>query len=174
MSDKNLLEAIDRYLNGEMQGEELVRFEELRRTNADVAAQIAEHKAFIAALKHYGERTNLESRLNAIHDEIDVNTLEEELLIKPNWLVQMWRHHHSKISVAASIAIFAVLITLFFTGSFKKNDPGYVQLRDKIEKVERTADALNKKNANLTNRVNAVNAVLKNTNPGSFRGTGFA
>ncbi|RVU00539.1 serine protease [Mucilaginibacter limnophilus] len=174
MSDRNLTEAIDRYLNGEMQGEELLRFEDLRRNNPDIDRQIAEHKSFLAALKHYGERLQLEERLNAIHEEIDVHTLKEELQIKPNWIIQLWRHHHSKISVAASIAIFAVLITLFFTGNLKRNDPAYMQLRQEIAQVKQSTAILGRQNRNLDNKVNAVKAAIKNTNPGSFAGTGFA
>src|SRR5580693_4136618 len=113
MSDSEILEQIERYLNGEMTRQERAAFEILRNENAEVNEQVTEHKHFTNLIKQYGERLELERRLDAIHDEIDVNTLEDELKIHPSFIVRLWRNHHSKISVAASIAIFSVLCTLF-------------------------------------------------------------
>ena len=62
------------------------------------------------------------------HDEIDVHTLKEELMIHPSWIVQLWRSHHSKISVAASIAIFAVLCTMFATGYLNNRESNFAHL----------------------------------------------
>ncbi|HEX3383761.1 MAG TPA: serine protease, partial [Mucilaginibacter sp.] len=113
MRDEQLLEAIEHYLNGEMNADERRAFEQLRMENAEVDQRVNEHQQFVGILKQYGERVELEKRLNAIHQEIDVHAMEEEVAIRPSWIVQLWREHHSKISVAASIAIFAVLATLF-------------------------------------------------------------
>src|ERR1700755_266625 len=116
MRDEQLLEVIERYLNGDMNADERKAFEQLRIENAEVDGRVIEHQQFTGMLEQYGERVELEKRLNAIHHEIDVHAIEEEVTIRPSWIVELWRHHHSKISVAASIAIFAVLGTLFFTG----------------------------------------------------------
>jgi serine protease Do len=162
MSDNQLLEVIDKYLNGEMTKEERARFEILRNENAEINSKVAEHKHFTGLIKQYGERLELEKRLNAIHSEIDVQTLEEELMIHPSWIVQLWRNHHSKISVAASIAIFAVLSTLFFTG--------YLSNRDRDMKL-------------LSRQVQGLQQIIKNqthpgtklpNKPGGVAGTGFA
>src|SRR5450755_4455244 len=107
MSDNKLLEVIEKYLNGEMTVAERADFEILRNKDAGINNQVIEHKHFTGLVKQYGERLELERRLNAIHDEIDVHALEDELMIQPSWIVRLWRNHHSKISVAASIAIFA-------------------------------------------------------------------
>jgi len=168
MSDDQLLELIEKYLNGEMTGEERASFEILRNENADINNRVAEHKQFTSLIRQYGERLELEKRLDAIHDEIDVHALEEELMINPPWIVQLWRNHHSKISVAASIAIFAVLCTLFFTGYLSNREVNYIQLRDKINRIGKTTDQLKNKVNNLTPQRSAF------VNPGDFRGTGFA
>src|SRR5579863_1079506 len=109
MRDEQLLEVIERYLNGEMSADERKVFEQFRMENAEVDQRVVEHQQFTGMLKQYGERVELENRLNAIHQEIDVHALTEEVIIHPSWIVQLWRDHHSKISVAASIAIFAIL-----------------------------------------------------------------
>lgn len=168
MNDYQLTETIERYLNGEMDSDERARFETLRRDDAGINAKVTEHKHFAGLIKQYGERLELERRLNAIHDEIDVHALEDELMIHPSWVVRMWRNHHSKISVAASIAIFAVLCTLFFTGYLSNRETNYLQLRGEINKINRKTDQINMK----VNNLNPQRA--KVVNPGNFRGTGFA
>jgi serine protease Do len=167
MIDNQLLETIDRYLSGEMTKEERARFEVLRNEDASVNRKVTEHKHFTNLIKQYGERLELERRLNAIHEEIDVHTLTEELTIHPTWIVQLWRHHHSKISVAASIAIFAVLCTLFFTGYLNNREINYSKLRGEVAGLRSKTDQLNHK-------INNLNGIKGDDNLAKYRGTGFA
>jgi S1-C subfamily serine protease len=150
MSDNQLLEVIERYLNGEMKADERKKFEVLRKENAEVDGKVVEHKLFTNLLKQYGERVELETRLNAIHDEIDVHTLKENLMVHPVWIVQLWRNHHSKISVAASVAILGVFVAMLFTGKLNPNDStNIVELKNKV-------DRLDKSNTNLSRSINAI------------------
>lgn len=168
MNEYKLSEEIERYLNGEMTKEERAAFDVLRKENAEVNNRVTEHRHFTGLLKQYGERLELESRLDAIHREIDVHTLKEELMVHPSWIVQLWRSHHSKISVAASIAIFAVLGTLFFTGYLSNRESNYLSLRGEVARINRKAD-------NINNKLNKLNRSGRITdNPGKYRGTGFA
>ena len=105
MSEKELLDQVERYLNGEMTKEERARFDALRAEDAVLNERVAEHRHFIGLIKQYGERLEFEQRLDAIHEEIDVHALEDEMMVHPSWVVRLWRNHHSKIAVAASIAI---------------------------------------------------------------------
>ncbi|TSD67168.1 trypsin-like peptidase domain-containing protein [Inquilinus sp. KBS0705] len=160
------LETIERYLDGEMTAGEREQFEALRKKDATIDAKITEHKHFTGLLKQYGERLSLETRLNEIHDEIDVHTLKDNLMVHPSWVVQLWRNHHSKISVAASIAIFATLLTLYFTGDLSNRDPRYQQLKQEVANI-------GKKQDELGNKIKST----KTTGPvitAKFRGTGFA
>ncbi|HTH81927.1 MAG TPA: serine protease [Mucilaginibacter sp.] len=171
MSDNQLLEVIERYLNGDMTAAERKEFELLRKENADVDEKVVEHQLFTNLLKQYAERVELESRLNAIHEEIDVHTLKEDLMVHPSWIVQLWRHHHSKISVAASVAIFAVLTGMFFAGYFANKEPGYEQLSNKLDRVEASTNQLNNKTNALAKQMGSKNHMRS---PGNYRGSGFA
>ena len=169
MKDNQLLEMIESYLNGEMTVEERAQFDALRKKDATIDAKINEHKQFTGLLKQYNERLSLQSRLDEIHDEIDVHTLKDDLMAHPSWIVQLWRHHHSKISVAASIAIFAVLLTLFITGDLSNKDPRYVQLKREVDGLKGKTDQLNVK----------TEKIIKDGKTGpvinaKFKGTGFA
>jgi len=166
MRDEQLLEAIERYLSGEMNADERRAFEQLRTENAEVDQRVNEHQQFVGVLKQYGERVELEQRLNAIHQEIDVQAIEEEVAIRPMWIVDIWRHHHSKISVAASIAIFAILATLFVTGKMDNNST-YQELSSKVDKINKTTSTLTK----TVNALKNGNRVLPQD---KYRGTGFA
>ena len=171
MSTNQLTEAIERYLNGEMGGEERDRFEQYRKENADIDSKIAEHKHFAGLLKQYRERIELEDKLNAIHSEIDVHGLVEEMTVHPSWVVQMWRNHHSKISVAASVAIFAVLTGMFFAGYFSNKDQKhYQELREQIEKVKASNARLDHKANVLANEIGKKRIL----SPSNYKGTGFA
>jgi serine protease Do len=168
MSDNQYTEEIERYLNGEMTTEERARFDILRKGNADINSQVTEHKHFTGLIRQYGERLELEGRLDAIHQEIDVHALSDEMMVHPSLVVQLWRNHHSKISVAASIAIFAVLGTLFFTGYLSNRESNYKSLRGEVAKISRKADIINDKFNKLHPSARSAN------NQGKFRGTGFA
>src|ERR1700712_5239734 len=119
MSEIELIAVIERYLNGEMNADERARFEVLRRENPEVDGSVKDHQEFTGRLKQYGERIAFENLLNDIHNEIDVQALKDEFVHHPSMIVRLWRNHHSKISVAASIAIFCILGTLFVTGLLK-------------------------------------------------------
>jgi serine protease Do len=167
MNEFTLQEEIERYLNGEMSQEEVKQFELLRKENTAVDAKVIEHQDFTKLLKQYSDRLALEGRLNAIHDEIDVHTLTEELMVHPSWVVQLWRNHHSKISVAASVAIFAVLSVMFLTGKMTNQDSKYLELRGEVSKLKNKTDKINQK---LSQNGRAERAA----NTERFRGTGFA
>jgi len=167
MTELKLQEEIERYLNGEMTAQERKQFELLRKEDAGLNDKIAEHQLFTQVLKQYNTRMALETRLNAIHDEIDVHTLAESLMIHPSWVVRLWRNHHSKISVAASIAIFGVLSVMFLTGYFSNQDSKYIQLKRDVANLNTKTTLLNQKVAQSTRGGNRIVA-------DRYRGTGFA
>lgn len=169
MNDNQLLDVIERYLNGDMSIEELKKFELLRKESADVDGRVVEHQVFTNLLKQYGERVELESRLNAIHDEIDVTALKESLTAHPLWIVQMWRHHHSKISVAASVAILFVLSIMYLTGKFENNAAKIDQLKSANAKLNQKVDKMNRS----INDPQAVQSPVINDKY-DYAGTGFA
>jgi S1-C subfamily serine protease len=150
-----------------MTAEERVQFELLRKNDAAIESKVTEHVKFIGLLKQYGERLELESRLNAIHAEIDVHALKEEVMIHPVWIVRMWRNHHSKISVAASVMIFAVLSILIVTGKLNNDKSKYQELIGKINSIDNKV-----KNIGAGGRTPVKPKVT--TPPANFRGTGFA
>lgn len=169
MSDNQLTEFIERYFDGSMTAEERVQFDMLRKNDAAVESKVTEHVKFIGLLKQYGERLELERRLNSIHDEIDVHALKEEVMIHPVWIVSMWRNHHSKISVAASVMIFAVLSILIVTGKLSNDKSKYEELSQKINSLKTEVGHIG-----AGGHPSIVKPKIVKTPPANFRGTGFA
>lgn len=165
MSEIELMTVIERYLNGEMTADERARFEVLRRENPAVDNSVKEHQEFTSKLKQYGERLAFENLLNDIHNEIDVQALKDEFVHHPSLIVRLWRNHHSKISVAASIAIFCVLSTLFLTGYLKtqKQENDVINLKREIGQIK----------IQVNGRSGRVSIPVK-TPLANFTGTGFA
>lgn len=167
MSESQLLEKIERYNSGEMSATERQEFEAMRRADAGFDAKVMEHQFFAGLLKQYSERVELENRLNSIHQEIDVHSLKESLMAHPSWVVRLWRNHHSKISVAASVTILAVLSILYVAGKFDS--------KSNLEALESKVNRLDRSNAKLTKSIRDIKS--QNAKPDdhySSTGTGFA
>ncbi|RYE17539.1 MAG: hypothetical protein EOP42_32110 [Sphingobacteriaceae bacterium] len=119
MNELQLLDLIERYLRNELSEQEELEFDLLRKKDPSVNERIAVHQQFIKTMTDWQQRLDFETKLNAIHEEINIDVVKEALGIRENRVITLWRNHHSKISVAASIAIFTVMMTLFFTGYFR-------------------------------------------------------
>ena len=167
MSENQLLEKIERYHNGEMSAAERKEFEAMRKADAGFDAKVMEHQFFAGLLKQYSERVELENRLNAIHEEIDVHNLKESLMAHPSWVVRVWRNHHSKISVAASVTILAALSILYVAGKFDN--------KTNIEALKNKVEQLDKSNAKLSRSIRDIKSQnIKPDDHYSSTGTGFA
>ncbi|MEX8546797.1 MAG: S1C family serine protease [Mucilaginibacter sp.] len=169
MSEPQLLDWIERYLGHKLSEDEQLEFEVMRLGDPRLNERIKEHQQFMKYMHSWNERVEFEHKLNAIHDEIDVDAVKQTLGFRQNRVIALWRNHHSKISVAASVAIFAVMLTLFFTGYFnnQSQQSKYSALRRELDNVKRSQSALMRDISGKSIRKN-------NLNPGNFGGTGFA
>jgi len=169
MSDIELLSVIERYLNGEMNKDERARFEALRHDNPAVDERVKEHQDFTDKLKQYGERVEFEGLLNAIHNEIDVQALKDEFIHHPSTIVRIWRNHHSKISLAASVAIFAALSTLFLTGYLKTQNQ-----ETKVNNLVKDVEKMKKNSATIGTIIHNMNERPRTIAPDNYGGIGTA
>jgi len=105
MDENLLLDAVERYNNGEMDAQEKLFFEELRRNNADIDQTAAEHTFFLTQLEQLSDEKTFRHNLNAIE-----NKLMNEGVISGNKertkarVVYLWNRYRRTIAVAAAIA----------------------------------------------------------------------
>lgn len=111
MEDEILLDAVERYLNGEMNLQEKSYFEDLRKTDADVDQIVVEHQFFLSKLDNFGSQKLFKDNLKTIHNHL----LEQGAIntgVVPNKgakVVQFWNKYKRTVAVAASIACITAL-----------------------------------------------------------------
>jgi len=167
MQEINMLDAIERYIRGEMLPEERVFFEHLRKSNPQVDQMVVEHTIFLNQMNKFGERKKFKSQLQNVH-----NLLFAKGEIKEPTqaiVVTLWKKYKRVIAVAACIAGITALgisgLIAYF--SPKANDSEIARLKQKLNRVELSQRA---QEAALNN---IKTASMRPIAPGKFGGTGF-
>ena len=174
MDDTLLLDAIERYRNGEMSPQEITFFEELRKNNPDIDQLVAEHTFFLGELDKMSEIKMLKHNLNEVE-----NKLTNEGAISLNQsngktkVVYLWSRYRRTILVAASIAglvsISTATIVSMYSGTKTEEvitplvDHKINILESKVKQLEHT----------LNNGPVAVKTPAKPKLTANFRATGF-
>jgi serine protease Do len=125
MDDILLLEAIERYHNGEMLNEELMHFEQLRKSNPEIDQMVVQHIFFLNQMNTIGNRKHLHSTLDTIHaDLVSQHQINNETGGKVISLLDKFR---KKMAVAASVAalVGVCLFGVMFAYNKGKNDSPY-------------------------------------------------
>jgi S1-C subfamily serine protease len=147
MEDIATMDAIERYLRGEMDEAEKAWFENLRRTNSELDQAVVEQHAFLNQLENYGRIKQLKHQLHQIHSRlVDQGVINENYSPATGGkLLQFWRRHNRTIAVAASIAgVTALSISAavqLFTPKAKPSD--VVLLHRKLTQLENGQRATN-------------------------------
>jgi serine protease Do len=167
MEQVQLIEAVERYLKGEMNPEEKAQFEHLRNTNPEVDQLVVEHTIFLEQMDQFGDWKNFKNSLHEVHNKLlEEGTIRED---KNRAVIrQLWKKYQRVAAVAATIA--GVTTLLIAGGAFymnKKANTQYVQqLNRQFEHTKRTVDAL-KKEVEYVKTEKAPDA------PAKAGGTGF-
>jgi hypothetical protein len=106
MEEIVLMDAVERYLRGEMNPAEIAKFDELRSQNAEVDQLVVEQQIFLQQLGHYGERRGYKHQLNALHNQLlETGAIAENVTEDQGaTVIEIWRKYKRTIAVAASIA----------------------------------------------------------------------
>jgi serine protease Do len=119
MDEILLLDATERYLNGEMNAEEKTMFEQLRETNQEVDQMVVEHSFFLQQFQRYGGVREMKHSLHEVHNQLlQDGEIKEEVLSASAKVVNMWKRYKRTMTIAASIAGITALsisgMTLLF------------------------------------------------------------
>lgn len=149
MQDTALLDAVERYIRGEMLPEEKVFFEHIRATNPDVDQLVVEHSLFLDKFTQYGEIDNFRSQLKEVHKQLMQDGQIEET--RPAKVLTLWNKYKRVIGVAASIAgITALAISGLISAISPKVSNEHVDLL--YREIQKTDAKVN----NLTNKINST------------------
>jgi len=167
MNELTILDAIERYIRGEMLPEERVFFEQLRKSNPSVDQMVVEHTIFLHDMSQYGETRELKSRLHEIHSAlVESGEINEQ---RPAKVIALWKKYKKVVGVAAAIAgITAVGISSLITYVAPKgNDKQYELLKRQLNVQDARINQVRiKLDSNNT-------AVIEAPRPYHSGGTGF-
>ena len=105
IEDIKILEAVERYISGQMSPDERVYFEQLRKTNPEVDQMVVEHTFFLQQMNRFDEVRNLKGILNDTH----IHLAEKGLIKSPKLkgrakVVYLYNRYKRVAAIAASIA----------------------------------------------------------------------
>ncbi|HJS55090.1 MAG TPA: serine protease [Chitinophagaceae bacterium] len=156
MEDLKMLEAVERYIRGEMKPDERVYFEQLRKTNPEVDQLVVEHTLFIHNMNEMGERRKFRSTLNDVHTNLAEKGLINSDRLKGNAkVVYLWKKYKRVAAIAASIAGITTLTTSLLVWSLSpKPDKKIQDLSRDLEKVKKDQIVTKAAVNNLQNNIN--------------------
>ncbi|CAL1519988.1 S1C family serine protease [Chitinophaga sp. MM2321] len=167
--DMMLLREIERYLEGEMSGQEKAVFEELRRTHPLINKQVIEHQLFLQQLGSYGQRQSLQAKMDKIHQQLDMPNLRKQAQEATYTAkrISIRRKTITNLAAAACIALVTSLSTIAVIQKAAKN-----KSTAQYEDVRRVLNNIQRSQTALMNDINSKNKAP--VNPGTYGGTGFA
>ncbi len=148
MEDMQLLDTIERYLNGTMLPEEKKYFQQLRKNTPEIDQMVVEHRLFLQQMDVYADQKNFQHTLSAIHaDLIENGTIHEgnEDNTKGK-ILQLWTKYKRVTAIAASIAgVTALGISLLMTqlSPATPTQSDMQELSKKINVLEKKTNVLN-------------------------------
>jgi S1-C subfamily serine protease len=148
MDEILLLEAVERYLAGEMTAQEKIYFEDLRKNNAEVDQLVVEHAHFLNGLNKYGELKNFKHVLHDVEQKLTEDGVTALPALKGKAkVISLWNKYKRNIAVAASIAAFISLMSSGLVISYtKKSDTAYLELMAQVKQTQRDVITLKNKN----------------------------
>lgn len=150
MNDTALLDAVERYLRGEMLPEEKLFFEHIRKTNPEVDQLVVDHAAFLNQLGQYGETRQLKNQLTDVYEQLsgsgEINKAGTTAKV-----ITLWNKYKRTVFVAASIA---GITALFISGLISLVTPKVSQA--KLDNLSRIINDQQRTLNSLTVKVNST------------------
>ncbi len=155
MDDIQILEAVERYLAGEMLPDERAYFDALRKNSPEIDQLVVEHTFFLQQMNRYEDVRQLRNTLNETHlrlaEDGSINTPKLKGKAK---IVYLFNRYKRTAAIAASIAGITALSISALVWSFSPVKP--VGNRD-FERLSRDIQVIN----NKVNQVKSQNDVLR-------------
>ncbi len=146
MDDTLLLDAVERYLKGEMSAEERTFLEELRKTNPEVDQMVVEHTFFLNEVENYSSIKSFKHSLNETEIKLtDEGAINPSKLQGKTKVVFMWKKYKRIAAVAASIAGIVSILTAGLTSVINnKTNPETEKLSRELNKIKQDQTIANK------------------------------
>lgn len=167
MEKLQLLDVVEKYLQGELSPEERYQFELMRKSDPEVDQLVVEQTMFLQQMDRFGEWKNFKTTLNDVHNQLlssgDIKAEAPKAVV-----IQLWRKYKKVMAVAASIAGITTLLiasaATYYNRQASKKD---------IEELNRTfTEKVNYKTSEVLKLIPSVDKTPANASP-LTGGTGF-
>lgn len=126
MQDENLIliEAVERYMTGEMTPDERLHFENLRKSNAEIDQMVVEHTMFLQKMNRFNEWQKFHTSLNEIHTHLaETGKINSERLKGKAKVVYLYNRYKRVAGIAAAIAGITTLMVSAIISSVTPKAP---------------------------------------------------
>jgi S1-C subfamily serine protease len=117
MDDIKILEAVERYINGQMTPDERVYFEQLRKSNPEIDQLVVEHTFFLQQMNRFDSTRKFKTLLNNTHTNLaEKGAIKSPKLQGKAKVVYLFNRYKRTAAIAASIAgITALAMSMLVT-----------------------------------------------------------
>lgn len=174
MNDTLLLDAIERYRNGEMSPQEITFFEELKKNNPDIDQLAAEHNFFLGELDKLSEIKAFKNTLGEVENKLTNEGIISEKNSKGKAkIAYLWNRYRRTIAVAAAIAGIVSISTATIVSMYSENK----KVSAITPLVDHKINQIEKKINQIETKINDASATVpipaKPKFKADFRATGF-
>ncbi len=145
MDDMILLDAVERYIRGEMNPDERLIFENLRKRNSEVDQLVVEHTLFLQQMNRFGEWHKFKTILQDVHTTLaQQGKIDSPRLTGKAKVAYLWKRYKRVAAIAAIIAGVTTLTVSSFVYvlSPKVDNEKLQELSRDIKVVKRQQNAL--------------------------------
>ncbi len=175
MDDIKILDAVERYIRGEMKPDERLQFENLRKTNAEVDQLVVEHTLFLQQMNQFGERKNFKSSLNEVHTNLTEQGKIDSMRLKGKAkVVYLWKRYKRVAAIAATIAgITTLTISALVWALSPRSDDNVQEMNRELQVIKNEQRNQKAVVNNLKDQINTDKKAARKTIQFKSGGTGF-
>lgn len=132
-NDLMILDSVERYIRGEMNPDERLHFENLRKSNGEIDQLVVEHTLFLQQMNRFGEWQKFKTSLHDVHTTLaEQGKINDEKLSGKAKVVYLWKRYKRVTAIAASIAGFTALMIsgLVWSVAPKQSKADYLELKE--------------------------------------------
>ena len=169
--DESIVEKAERYIKGQMSGDEQLQFENKIKYDTAYAQAVNEYLEFYSSFDQFVSREKMKSELDAIHESmIEQQHKEINAATETGKVIRLFRKNLRLIGVAASVAVISILGTALVISKYYESQSrrGFKALVNDVAQIKKSQRVIN-------NRINSITSATqkKAAVAGIYSGTSF-
>ena len=150
-----LIEAVERYILGEMNPDERLHFENLRKADSEIDQMVVEHTLFLQKMNRFNEWQKFHTSLNEVHTHLaEQGKINSDRLKGKAKVIYLFNRYKKMATIAAAIAGITTLLVSAIISSVTPKAPAsqLESLSKKINTLTNKTLVQDKEISNLKNQ----------------------